>query len=182
MIIEITRPDRNDVKELHQLFDITIRDTFEREGIVEASIDEIMVEVEKQKQFLRNDLDTGGRDEYFLIARRDDRIVGTIAYGPPNHMILKYSNIAVATVPEIKSVYIHPDYQRQGIGTKLLMTVVDILRDRGFTQFCLDTGYKSAQVYWQKKLGPPLVTIADYYSDGTAYMIWVVDNHNPLAE
>lgn len=37
--------------------------------------------------------------------------------------------------------------------------------------FVLDSGFISAQVYWKKKLGEPVVVVKNYRGDGTDYLI-----------
>ncbi len=71
----------------------------------------------------------------------------------------------------------HPDYQRQGIGNQLLAEMYLTLKNAGIEEFCLDSGYSSAQKIWQKKFGEPDYLLKDYWGDGAHHMIWKINVH-----
>jgi hypothetical protein len=46
------------------------------------------------------------------------------------------------------------------------------LQNRGIEEFCLDSGYLSAQKIWRKKFGEPDYLLKDYWGEGYNHMIW----------
>jgi ribosomal protein S18 acetylase RimI-like enzyme len=69
----------------------------------------------------------------FLIATRQLNLVGTIGLRP-----LKED------VCELKRFYVLPEFQRQGVGTRLLEQLIDHARSRLWSAIRLDTTRKSA--------------------------------------
>ncbi len=69
-------------------------------------------------------------------------------------------------------MYVHPDYQRQGIGSQLLHEMYAVLNRHGIEEFCLDSGFTIAQRVWKKKFGDPDYFLENYWGDGEHHMIW----------
>lgn len=171
--VEIRRPRNEDIEEINQFFVTTIKDTFAREGLSEL-LNSIENEIEIKKEYLKCDINTNGKNRYFLIAvdTNCNKIIGTIEYGPPSELINNCTNKELKDSPEIGTVFVHPDYQRRGIGNLLLNAMFLILLSRGITAFCLDSGYKNAQKVWKKKFGEPAYLLKDYWGNGYDHMIW----------
>ena len=117
MNIVITRPKKEDIKELHILFKSAITDAFKKDGIDNNK--EITEEVRKQLGFVSSDFESSGSDTFYLIAKTEEKIVGTIAYGKPSDLIKKYLKVNLRNVPEIISVYMLPQFQGKNIGSLL---------------------------------------------------------------
>nr|WP_272508337.1 GNAT family N-acetyltransferase [Paenisporosarcina quisquiliarum] len=173
MNVEIRRPNYGDIQELDHFFKLMIMDTFNKEGIGHL-VNEMKEEIETKKQFLAADLDSGGEDRYFLIALDGNQIVGSIAYGPANELICKCTDNAYENLTEIGTVFVHPQYQNNGIGNLLLSEMYRALQNKGTEEFCLDSGYKTAQKIWQKKYGSPAYLMSDFWGAGSDHMIWKV--------
>lgn len=171
--VQIRRAKFEDKEELTQLFKTVIKDTFAREGL-EDMLDEIENEIESKKKYLKSDLDSNGEKRYFLIALEDSKIVGTIEYGPVGDLINSCTKGALKELVEVGTVFVHPDYQRQGIGNLLLNAMYHTLVNRGIEEFCLDSGYTNAQKIWKKKFGQPDYLLKDYWDEGNDHMIWRV--------
>nr|WP_191562733.1 GNAT family N-acetyltransferase [Metabacillus idriensis] len=171
MNVEIRRPRAEDIEELNQFFSKVIRDTFDREGLSEL-LDDIKDEIESKKQYLKTDLDSNGENRYFLIAFYEKEIVGSIVYGPVSELITTCTEGAYREDIEVGTVFVHPDYQRRGLGTLLLNLMILTLQNRGINEFCLDSGYKNAQNVWTKKFGEPDYLLKDYWGAGSDHMIW----------
>jgi GNAT superfamily N-acetyltransferase len=174
MQIRVDRPTVRDVEKLHRLFDATIRAAFEQNGVSTPYDDELTTEIGLQKERLERDLASGGTDEHFLIARVGDEVVGSAAYGPANYLVRKHLPVDFDLVPEVKTVYVRPDFQGRGVGSLLFGEIVERLRSKGIDEFCLDSGYKLAQRYWERKLGSPKVVLHDHFGPGAHFMIWHV--------
>ena len=171
--IEIRRPKYEDIQELNHFFEIVITDTFIKEGIGDL-VNEMKEEIETKKQYLAADLDSCGENRYFLIATNGNQIVGSIAYGPANELICKCTDNAYEDLIEIGTVFVHPQYQNNGIGNLLLNAMYRALQNKGTEEFCLDSGYKTAQKIWQKKYGSPSYLLNNFWGEGSDHMIWKV--------
>jgi ribosomal protein S18 acetylase RimI-like enzyme len=172
MQIEIVRPQKEDLREIERLFRTVIIDTFIMNKIPEAYEGEIHDLVTRNTANVEKDIKSANSNEYYLIARDRQRIVGIMGFGIPSKDIKKNYTINLDGIPEIKNAYVLPEYQKQGIGTKLFEHLKKILQERGYKEFILDSGFTSAQVYWKKKLGEPVVVVKNYWGDGTDYIIW----------
>jgi predicted cupin superfamily sugar epimerase/GNAT superfamily N-acetyltransferase len=181
-IIRLACPDRKEVpvllprrhedrKEVEAFYRETIADTFKRNGIDDP--DGVKEEVKHQMETFDRQTDR------VLLARISDRLVGTIACGQQNRSVRNNIEESLKELPEIKGVYVHPDYQSRGIGTRLWKTMLTSLYKEGVEKACLDSGYRLSQKYWTKKIGEPEITIKDYWGKGEHQMIWFFEI-NPL--
>ncbi|MCH5585567.1 GNAT family N-acetyltransferase [Shimazuella sp. AN120528] len=171
--VEIRRPNLNDVKELHSFFDEVIHDTFAKEGLSDWNED-ITTEVQSKQHHLQLDLSSNGEIRYFLIAidPPSNSIVGTIECGSPNNIITSNTNKSWKKLIEIATVFVHPNYQRKGIGNTLLHSMLITLLSRGIQEFCLDSGYSRAQNIWENKFGAPNILLKDFWGPGMDHLIW----------
>jgi len=170
MNIEIRRPKANDKEALKALFIATIDDIFEREAIDMPELK--LEEIDEKQTFFLDDLESNGQKRYFLIAEIDGKVVGTAAIGPSNPLIHESSGDKLKEILEIGTVYVHPNYQKHGVGMKLMRAIYLTLLARGEREFCLDSGYKSAQAIWTRKIGPPEYIDADRWGEGNPHMVW----------
>jgi GNAT superfamily N-acetyltransferase len=169
--IEIRRPRKRDIEELNQFFSKVIRDTFDKEGLSEL-LDDMKAEINSKIHYLKTDLKSNGENRYFFIALYENEIIGSIEYGAVSELITSCTEGALSNWVEIGTVFVHPDYQRRGIGTLLLNVMLLTLQNRGINEFCLDSGYKNAQKVWKKKFGEPDYLLKDYWGLGSDHMIW----------
>ncbi len=170
MNVILRRPKWTDVNELNQLFDCVVRDTFKKEKIDDETL--MLHEIEEKQAFLLEDLESGGNERFFLVAVSEDRLVGTICISRSNPLIIEVAGQTLEDILEIGTVYVHPAYQAKGIGMKLLNAIYLVLLARGASAFCLDSGYKSAQKIWTKKLGAPQYVDLNKWGEGHAHMVW----------
>ena len=172
MNISITIPKKENIRELHNLFAIVITDSFKKDGIDDEN--GIQNEVEKQLELLNQNFDYINSDTFFLIAMIKDKIIGTIAYSKPNNIIVKNLNIDLSNIPEITSVYVLLEFQRQGVGSLLFKEILKYLKQKNINNFYLDCGYKNSQSFWTKKLGKPTLTLKDYWGEELDHLIWYI--------
>lgn len=170
MNIIIRRPKKSDVEELALLFKATVDEIFEREGIDEPKLQQ--GEIEEKLEFLNQDLNSDGSERYFLIAEVNGEIAGTIAIGPSNELIHDATHGALDDVLEIGTVYVHPKHQKKGIGMKLMNAMYIVLMARGVHEFCMDSGYKSAQSIWSRRVGQPEYIDKNRWGEGSHHMVW----------
>jgi len=172
MDIKIVRPKKEDVDQIHHLFIKTVKNNFQQEEILDSSGDLIEGVIEDLLKVLKQDLDNDGENEYHLIAKANDEIIGTIACGKPNQIILENIKLDLSKTPEIKSVYILPKFQGKRIGRLLFNNILTHLDKNGVKAFCLDSGYHNAQKFWKRKLGDPICTLPEYWTPNHHHMIW----------
>ncbi|WNQ14251.1 GNAT family N-acetyltransferase [Paenibacillus aurantius] len=151
--------------------ELVITDTFDKEGIAHLT-DERQQEIEAKRRAIRLDLETDGRERHFYLALHADRIIGTVEAGPSSRLIHDLTQGAMDQVTEVGTVFVHPGYQGQGVGTLLLNAILLHLQGKGVSEFCLDSGYPRAQQLWTKKLGEPAYLLPDYWGAGMDHMIW----------
>ena len=171
--VEIRRPRFEDMEELIQLFHIVIKDVFDREGLDEEIVDEIERQVEEKTEHLKSDLSSNGEKQYFLVALDNDKIVGTIQFGPSTDLIRSCVDSISKDMIELGSLLIHPDYQQCGIGNLLLNLMYFALGNKGIEEFCCASGYPTAQNIWRRKFGTPSYCLKDYWETGYDYLIWI---------
>lgn len=172
--IEINRPEFKDIELINEFFQIVLRHTFERNGITHL-VDLIDEEIEDKRRCLNEDIESNGKNRYFLIAKKADKIVGSIEYGPSNELIYSCTNGELKELLEIGTVFVHPDYQNKGIGSRLLDLIFIELEKNGVKEVCIDSGYKSAQKTWVKKFGNPEYHLKDYWGEDADHMVWRIN-------
>ncbi|NLG81973.1 MAG: GNAT family N-acetyltransferase [Bacilli bacterium] len=169
--IVIERPKTNDIFKIKQLFTVSITNAFIKEGLGHLTED-IANDIREKITKLENYFLDNSRI-IFLIAKVNEEIVGTISYGPINNDIRKLTNNEFNHIGELGSIYILPEYENQGIASKLIKEMIKILENMGVTTFCLDCGLKRAQQKWLKKFGTPYKIFEDYWGKGNPHMIWL---------
>ncbi|MCS6960074.1 MAG: GNAT family N-acetyltransferase [Pseudanabaenaceae cyanobacterium SKYGB_i_bin29] len=70
-----------------------------------------------------------------VVAKHNDRVIGCVLGVPKEDWV------------KIRQMVVQSEYQRQGIGTKLLQTVEKIFNDRGKTAFFLHARHHSVEFY-----------------------------------
>jgi len=171
--VDIRRPKVKDTEKLNELFRIVIADTFAKEGIGHM-LEDIEEEIETKRVYLESDFESHGEQRYFLIAVDGNQIMGSIEYGPASELISKSTNDTFKKLCEVGTVFVHPDYQKIGVGNLLLKSMYLALKNRGVEEFCLDSGYRTAQRIWEKKFGTPDYLLKDYWGAGFDHMIWKI--------
>lgn len=169
--ITISRPNTEEAELINEFFKKVLIDTFKRNDI-EDLVDTLTEEIRDKRKCLNQDIESNGRDRYFLIAKDNDKIVGSIEYGPSNDLIYSCTNGELKDLVEIGTVFVHPDYQNKGIGSKMLNEIFKRLRAEGIEEFCFDSGYKKAQKTWSKMFGSPEYHLKDFWGKGADHMVW----------
>jgi predicted N-acetyltransferase YhbS len=172
--ILISKPNKDDLKSAFEVFKITIKDAFEKDGIGHLK-DELLKEIEYKKQLLTDSVENPNSNFFFLFAKIHDQVVGTISFGPCGTDIKTCTNHELDAIGELGSLYVLPEYQGKGIGSALIQSMVIQLHKRGIEQFCLDSGYKHAQKKWIKKFGKPYKIVNDYWGENSVHMVWLCD-------
>lgn len=170
----IVRPTKSDIKSIYKVFDITIRNTFEKEGLSYLK-DDIINEIENKKKLLNLALTTIDMNVCFFVAKIKDEVIGTISFSPCSDDIKKFTHNKIKNVGELGSLYVLPSYQDNGIASVLINELMEFLHVNGVQQFCLDSGYKQAQKRWIRKFGIPYKIVKDYWGIDNDHMIWLCE-------
>jgi len=157
----------NDVKPLQRLFMESLSDLIRREQFEDADL--LEEEVARLNTTIQDSFDDDAVDVF--VVEREGKIVGTAAVLPPNEIITAHLDVEPGAV-EIGCVYVAPDQQRQGVGSFLLSEVMATLGEDA--TFYLDAGFPSSQDYWEKRLGPPVMSLDHYWGPGAPHKIWKI--------
>lgn len=179
--IVLSRPIIDEMELINDFFKLVIDDTFEKNSISHL-VDAIANEIEEKRKLLKQDMESNGANRYFLIAKDGRKIVGSIEYGPSNELINICTEGELKDIIEIGTVYVHPDYQGKGVGSKLLDAIFEELKHKGIHDFCFDSGYNSAQKIWINKFGKPQYHIKDYWGENADHMIWRIQLKDVLKD
>lgn len=172
MNLLIKQPIQEDVQDGYVVFDTTIPQAFQAEGLGGWE-EEIQKEIAYKKQLFRNSLAVGQSEVFFLIAKLNGQVVGTISFGPCGEDIKRCTANQLAEIGEVGSLFVLPNYQGQGIGSALIQAMIEHNALLGKMQFCLDSGYKQAQKRWLQKFGEPYKVVENYWGEGLDHMIWL---------
>lgn len=126
-------------------------------------------------KYLKEDLDSNGELCHFILAKLNNKIIGTVCYRPYDNLITKCSNGKYKDEGAVGTVYILPEYQNMGVGSKLMHAILDYIKSINIETFCLDSGFKIAQKFWIKKLGEPQLIVKDFWDIGYDHYIWRVE-------
>jgi GNAT superfamily N-acetyltransferase len=161
-----------------ELFTDSITKTFELNGI--KDLKELEYEINEKSERVRNYLGSKNDNELFLIAESENHILGIAGIYPVSDTIIKnYPTLSKNDI-EIGSVYIKPEYQRQGITRILLKRLLNELWERKIYKFYLDCGYSTSHVYWKKLFGNPIKNFPNYFGKDESYMIWEIDTEEAI--
>lgn len=155
-----------------RVFEESIADAFNKEGLGHLQED-IQSEIDHKKQKALSSLEQANSGTYLFIAKFDETVVGTISYGPCGETIQTCAEHQLDHLGELGSLYVLPSYQGQGIGSALIKEIMTFLNEQGIEQFCLDSGYKRAQIKWQRKFGAPYKVVKDYWGPDSDHMVWL---------
>jgi GNAT superfamily N-acetyltransferase len=167
----IERPKTNERQEIRALFDVVIKHTFALENAVDEVelMDELIAD---QQDLIDLDFKIDGQDCFFLVARLNGKIVGTICHRPCSDVIIDCAGKQAALMVEIGSMYILPQYQGKGIAKQLLNAMYETLAQKGIDEFWLDSGYTVAKKVWAKVFGEPSIIMKDYWGEGIDHHLW----------
>lgn len=171
--LQICKLESSDIPEVRLLIELVIRDSFIQQGV---DIVKQQAKLEEQIAFVTSKLDQPQDEDFiFFTARQQSKIVGLMGIGSltaPVKLALAKLQHSETGVIEIMSAYIHPEFQGQGIGTKLLQTILVHLKHSQYTTFALDTGYLKAKEFWTRRLGNPSVCLDKYWGKADCW-VWV---------
>jgi len=170
MEIEIIEASQENAKEISNLFSTVISHTFKKEKFLNP--------IELQKEIVRQILNYRAcledENKCFLVAKHNNEIVATVSFGKISNTIVSNTDLDDNT-PEIKSVYVLPEHHGKGVGSKIYTEIIKRLKETKASTYCLDSGYASAQTFWEKKLGTPYKTLENFWGKDLHHKIWLIN-------
>ena len=142
--IQIDKALLEDKIEINRFFELVLRHTFEANDILELE-GLLNDEIEDKRLCLEQCFKTNGQDRFFLIGKNDDSIVASIEFGLSNELLNICTNGELRDMLEIGTLFVHPSFQKQGIGSLMFRSLFDELVRREVDKVCFDSGYKTAQ-------------------------------------
>lgn len=166
---------------VNELFEVSIRDAFDKDGFIYTE-SELQQEILLKKQMVAQAIKLASSESniHVMVSKIEHNIVGTISYAPSNSIIIQYTEGALADIGEIGGLYILPDYQSQGIGSALIQAMITFLHSQHIERFCLDSGYRRAQQRWLRKFGEPYKIVENIWGPDSIFMIWLCEVQNHL--
>lgn len=105
---------------------------------------------------------------HFLFAESQAAVIGYICYGPVPATLYSYDMYWMA---------VHPDFQRSGVGRKLLVMSESLIRQRGGRQVYMDTSarpqYEPTRHFYEARGYQRAAYLPDFYAPGEAKIIYV---------
>lgn len=167
----MSSPTRDDQDEINKLIEIVLNDNWVKNGLAEFE-DGLIEEIQVKKAYLENFLSNGPDARTFIMAKLHGEIVGIAEFGPVNEIIESCGDETLNRLQEVGTVFVLPKYHRLGFGTKLMNAISERLVEIGETEFCIDSGYKTAIPIWTHKYGEPVYLLKDYWGPGGDHMVW----------
>jgi len=170
-MMEFRRPKASDREAIKGFFQVAVYDTFAREGFADLTED-IENEINYKMQYFEDDLNTEGKKSYYILAFEEGRLIGAGAVSKASHLITDFVP-EMASLYEVGSLFVHPDFQKRGIGPQIIQLLLKHLKAIGETEFCFDSGYRIARSIWRKIFGQPTKTIPQHWGPENDHDIWL---------
>ncbi len=171
--ITLRRLSEADLPAIEHLIDTVIPWAYAANNLVEkdAHMEE---EMQEKKHMLRLDLQSGGKEYYFLIAERLGEIAGMIAHGPANPLMHMCSEGASLGKRGINNLLVARAHQGAGVAKALFFALAKDMAQQGYEEFCLDCGYIHAQPIWKSLLGEPQFIKEHCWGQDIHHMGWLL--------
>lgn len=166
-------PEEKDRDEMIKLFNVVLKDNWEKNDLMDFQ-EGLLHEMETKREYLDAFLNGEDGSRFFLTAKLDGRIIGTIEHGEANETIRSVGDPELNKLQEVGTLFVLPEYQGCGVGNKLIHGISQRLVKLGKSKFCIDSGYITAQKIWTKKYGAPTYFMKDYWGPGGDHMVWVI--------
>ncbi len=123
MEVEIREVEESDLEDIRELNMASWLEAYE--GIIPKE------KIRKEVDYSRERLKTKKCDEklIFLVAEADGRVIGMINFCWGDENTHEFVNLDEEEA-QLRSVYLHPEYWKQGIGTKLFEQGLELLPNR----------------------------------------------------
>ena len=141
-MLEIRKSYPTDAYTLINISDITWKNAF-YDILPNGILHDNLQNVEKRVNHLQDQINENNR---IFVALEDGVPIGYIFYA-------KAQNVVYDSAAEIRSIYILPEYQKQGIGTKLFNTALEEIKNLGYKSLILYSPQNVSSISFFLKLG-----------------------------
>lgn len=175
MRVTITTLQKGNIPQTLALIEETIRYSYRTEFPDILNFDQtVQEEIDWQRDRLEQVKNFG--TPYFFIARHGKTIVGTLAYGIPEDTVReglrRLGRTDLSSVVELKSLFIKPSAQRQGVGSKLFAAVTEDIREKEYDYLTVFTGFLAGKSFWEKQFGKATIILEQYDGEEKLW-VWV---------
>ena len=141
----------------------TVRKIVEATGFFSGDETEMAVELVEERLTMG---DASGY--YFLFAESEGAVIGYAVYGPCPATLHSY---------DIYWMAVYPDFQRRGLGRKLLAMCESLIQEKGGRQIYMDTSgrsqYEATRRLYDDRGYRQAAYLPDYYAPGDAKITYV---------
>lgn len=170
--IKVIDFDPKYIDKIIELFKIVIKDSFIREGL-ENETKELNNLIQSKIKLVKDYLDSKDNIKKMFIVVEQDKVVGVIALTEVSDIIKNNYQYDYNNTVGISSLYILPEYQSKGIGKSLIVHTIQFLENNTkIRQYFVYSGFKIAQIFWNKFLGKPNHILINYYKNSDNCYIW----------
>lgn len=141
-MLKIRKSYPTDAYALINISDITWKNTF-YDILPNGILHDNLHNVEKRVNHLRDQINENNR---IFVALEDEVPIGYIFYA-------KAQNVVYEEAAEIRSIYILPEFQKKGIGTKLFENVLEEIKRLGYKSLILYSPLNVSSINFFLKLG-----------------------------
>ena len=177
MDIQIIPLKKTYLPQVFELIDITVRQTFIDNDVVDKNTEEELVgEIERIILKIQSILSNNNKDNVFVAIDQKDSAVGIVAMLQTENSqkdILKKAGIMNwEEIVEISMCYVHPKFQKKGIGKRLFRECVKNIQQSSYTKFFLYSGYPASITVWKKLIGKEYTVLTKYFPDKQDCYVW----------
>ncbi len=172
MELEILRPTQENKEQILEFFNKMTKFAFEQNKIFEEYGAED--EYEYKKKTLEDDMNSNGKERYYLFAFHKGKPVASISCGKSNDNMNECSKGETKDMVEIGGVFVDTEYQGHGLCSLMFEKMKEHLKSQGISKYCLDCGYEVVgQKMWTKKLGKADYIVKDFWGKDSVHMVWI---------
>jgi tRNA(Arg) A34 adenosine deaminase TadA/ribosomal protein S18 acetylase RimI-like enzyme len=165
---------------VRKLIEITIPQTFIDNGVFEKNSPKALQnEIERIVKKIKSIFNSNKSDKAFVAIDIHGKVVGIIAALLINNSqkdaLLKSKIKNWEDIVEISMCYVLPEYQKKGIGKKLLIYCLNYISNLPQSKYFLYSGYPISIKVWRKLLGREVTIIPKYFPDKQDCYVWYGD-------
>ncbi len=176
--INITKCKKENRQEIENFFALMVDYTYKINDI--DSDEDLKNEIADKIALFNTAVKNDNKSPCLYVAKKDEKIIGTLAYFPVSKLISDLSEGKAKGLFEIGCALVDVNCQRQGVIDALMKEVLEELILKGEKEVTFDCGYNIAQKIWTKKFGTATLIKENYWSSGSSHMIWILNPKDML--
>ncbi len=133
--------------------------------------EEINASVAKVEAALNGQPDSG-----YFVAKENGAVVGFIGFYKPEEKMTKHAKTAKPI--ELVNFFMKPEYRAKGIGKRLFNTLIETVKQKGYSEVILNSGVKFGSTggwgFYNRKM-EYVGQVENFYNDRYPTRIWRLD-------